>query len=135
MEGEALTTIKTLTKNLFLREKEKKEERKRLEALPLARHLFNILLEYHIKEKEDQISRLRREGREGKSLALGTALAFFGLDPTASPEELSKARKKLLQKSHPDLAGDKPGEAERKEELSRRINQTYEYILERMGVS
>lgn len=133
MEGEAIDVFLSLTKSIFKKGSKSKSELQRLSAKPLARHFYNILSDYYLREKEDAISRLRREGREGKSLALGTALAFFGLDPSASKEEISKARKKLLQRSHPDLAGNDKEAALKGEELSRRINQTYEYIMERMG--
>lgn len=48
----------------------------------------------------------------------------FGIRPTASPEEIARAHKRLAKEFHPDLHPDKPGATERFQE----INRAYEVL-------
>jgi curved DNA-binding protein CbpA len=48
----------------------------------------------------------------------------FGIHPTASPEEIARAHKRLAKEFHPDLHPDKPWAKERFQE----INRAYEVL-------
>jgi curved DNA-binding protein CbpA len=48
----------------------------------------------------------------------------FGIRPTASPEEIARAHKRLAKEFHPDLHPDKPWAKERFQE----INRAYEVL-------
>lgn|GEM_PF-5652991 len=130
MDGDAREFIK----NLFgiIRNGNNRELNQKHSAKPLAAYFINQITDFYITEKDDTVHKLRRDLAGRNKLMLGSALAFFGLPPDASLEDLSAARKKLLATSHPDTAPNDPDAVRKNEELSRRINETYEYILARM---
>ncbi|GAB5465436.1 MAG: hypothetical protein Kapaf2KO_08720 [Candidatus Kapaibacteriales bacterium] len=102
-------------------------------AEPLAMNFFNYLVAFYEKEKNDTVQKLRRDIADKNQLMLATAFAFFGLDAKADLTELKKARKLLLAQNHPDTSPNNPAELKQKEEISRKINQTYEFIYSRIS--
>jgi hypothetical protein len=128
MEGDAAEAIKFFSKRVI----GKKEDKRKLTAKPLAAHFFNYVLEYFVREKDDAVEKMRRNIASRDKIALGTAMAFFGLDGDAGKEDLAKARKQLLAKSHPDLAANDEVMRKEKEMLAMKINQTYDFINARI---